>query len=287
MGRNARQTRSISAALALGAVLATATACAADTPVPDDPLKSPMWRDMARQFFATGRVVHDPLVKVVVPTIVEDQAQVPVTADARSLEGVVRLVVFADLNPIQHVLTLTPRKAAPYVSFRMKVEQGTPVRAAALTADGVWHVGSVFLDASGGGCSAPAVARKDRDWSETVGIAQGRAWRQADGLSRVRLRVQHPMDTGLAKDNTPVFIIEELDIRGSSGEGLATVEMHEPVSENPTLTMMLRLPGRDSSVEVRGRDNNGTTYRSTIPAGWDQSALGGAGVSGAPGSFPN
>ncbi len=246
--------------------------------VPDDPLQSPLWHDLATKFFGNQKVVLDQRIKVIVPSIIENQAQVPVTADARGLDGVVKMIVFADLNPIQHVLTLTPRQAAPYVSFRMKAEQGTPVRAAALMTDGTWRVGSVYLDAAGGGCSAPAMARKDADWSQTVGLAQGRAWRQPDGLSRIRLRVRHPMDTGLAKDNTPAFFIEKLDMRSSKGEGLASLELFEPVSEDPTLTVMVKLPKGDASLNVEGRDNNGTTYRSTIPAAFDQSSLGGVSI---------
>lgn len=264
-------------ALSLGTLIGAAAASAADRvrhPLPDDPLRSPMWRDMAAKFFGDQPVILDQRIKVIVPSIIENQAQVPVTADARDLDGVVKLVVFADLNPIQHVLTLTPRQAAPYVSFRMKAEQGTPVRAAAFMADGTWRVGSVYLDAAGGGCSAPAMARKDADWSQTVGLAQGRAWRQPDGATRIRLRVRHPMDTGLAKDNTPAFFIEKLDMISTKGDGLASLELFEPVSEDPTLTVMLKMPKGDAALTVEGRDNNGSTYRSSIPAAFDQSALG-------------
>jgi sulfur-oxidizing protein SoxY len=273
-----RQTSTIVLATAVAFVIGVSSVAnaAGEGLLPDDPLGSPMWRDMARKFFDGAEVVVDPRVKITIPTLVENQAQVPVTADAREVQGVVRLIVFADLNPIQHVLTLTPRQAAPYVSFRMKVEQGTPVRAAALTADGVWHVGGVFLDAAGGGCSAPAMARQDKDWSQTVGLAQGRAWRQADGTSRVRFRVRHPMDTGLAKDNTPAFYIEKLEMRSPKGDGLASLELFEPVSEDPTLTLIVRQPRGEGAVDVEGRDNNGAVYRSTIPTGVDQSALGSA-----------
>jgi sulfur-oxidizing protein SoxY len=263
------------ARLAAASVLMLATVSSAVAEPPADPLQSPMWRDMAKQFFdGEGRVEFDSRVKVVLPSIVENQAQVPVTADARGLADVVKLVVFADLNPIQHVLTLTPAKAAPYVSFRMKVEQGTPVRAAALTRDGVWHVGGAWLDAAGGGCSAPAVARKDADWSATVGMAQGKLWREANGSARVRLRVRHPMDTGLAKDNTPAYYIEKLDMKDGSGAGLAGLELKEPVSEDPTLTLILDMPSGDPALAVEGRDNNGAIYRSLVPAPWKQSALG-------------
>lgn len=256
---------------AAAALILAATGARAE--LPDDPLKSVMWKDMAKQFFAGAKVQFDDRVKVVLPSIVENQAQVPVTADARGIGKVEKLVVFADLNPIQHVLTLTPDKAQPYVSFRMKVEQGTPVRAAALTADGVWHVGGAYLDAAGGGCSAPALARKDADWSTTVGMAQGRIWREADGGARVRLRVRHPMDTGLAKDNTPAFFIETLDMKDQKGGSLARLEIKEPMSEDPTLTLILDMPPADPALTVQGRDNNGTSYQSVVPAPWKQSAL--------------
>jgi sulfur-oxidizing protein SoxY len=240
---------------------------------PGDPLHSPMWAILAERYFADATVVFDDRVKVTVPSITENQAQVPVTADARGIADVVKMIVFADLNPVQHVLTLTPAQAAPYVSFRMKVEQATPVRAAALTADGVWHVGGVYLDASGGGCSASAMARNDADWSETRGQTQAKLWRELDGMTRARLRVRHPMDTGLAKDNTPAYFIERMDMRSASGQPLATLEMFEPVSEDPTLTLLLRLPAADTTLELEGRDNNGGTYKSSIPAPGRQSGL--------------
>ena len=242
--------------------------------IPADPLKSPMWADMVERLLSGGPVVLDDRVKVIVPTVVENQAQVAVTADARALGHVEELVLFADLNPLQHILTLRPRKAAAYVSVRIKVEQATPVRAAARGADGVWHVGSVYLDAAGGGCSAPAVARSEESWSDYVGHAQGRLWREADGFSRARLRVRHPMDTGLAKDNTPAYFIERLEVKSSAGDPLATLELFEPVSEDPTLTLLLRVPTSDSAVDIEGRDNNGEIYRSTLPASWRQSDTG-------------
>ena len=81
------------------------------------------------------------------------------------------------------------------------------------------------------------------------------------------------MDTGLAKDNTPAYYIEKLDMKAASGAPLATLEMFQPMSEDPTLTLMLRLPVQDSTLEIDGRDNNGQTYRSTLPAPWRQSGL--------------
>ena len=134
------------AVLSLALVLAAPLFARAD--VPEDPLGSPVWKDVAKAHLGTGEIVFDDRVKVLVPGVVENQAQVPIVADARLLPNVQKLVVIADLNPIRHVLTLKPAgdKAHAFVSFRMKIEQATPVRAAAMTSDGVWHVGGVFLE---------------------------------------------------------------------------------------------------------------------------------------------
>lgn len=255
--------------LALGMSIAPLVAGAAETV--KDPLDSPVWSSIQSKYFANAPIVFDDRVKISVPSIVENQAQVPITADARALPGVTKLVVVADLNPIQHVLTLSPEKAAAYVAFRMKVEQGTPVRAAAQTEDGVWHIGAVYLSAAGGGCSTPALARGDADWTNTVGETHGKVWRLTDGSARVRLRVRHPMDTGLARNNNPAYFIEKLQVRTTGGEPLATLEMFEPISEDPTITLMPRLPIADTNVDIEGRDNNGGIYRSTIPVGPGQS----------------
>lgn len=257
--------------IALIAIAWGASPSLADAPA--DPLQSVMWDDLSQHYFGDAEVVFDDKVKVDVPSLVENQAQVPVTADARALDNVTKLIVFADLNPIVHVLTLTPHKAKPYISFRMKVEQGTPVRAAALTKDGVWHVGGVFLDAAGGGCSAPAQARQVADWSLTVGQTQAKLWRELDGTSRLRVRMRHPMDTGLATDNTPAYFVETMKLKASNGEPLAHIEMREPVSEDPTLTLLLGLPSSAAAVDVTGRDNNGGVFDASVPAPWRQSTL--------------
>lgn len=240
-----------------------------------DPLNSPMWEDMRDQFFGDAPYTFDPRVIVSVPGVVENQAQVPVTVDARGLaaQGVKKVVVFADLNPVQHTLTMTPNEAAPFISFRLKVEQATPIRAAVQTADGMWHVGGKFLDAAGGGCSSPAMARNKPDWSLTVGNTRGRAWPDASGMARFRMTIKHPMDTGLTQDNIPAFYIEQVLVRSSSGKVLAKIEMREPVSEDPTLTMLVRTPKGEREVQVDSRDIDGNSFSSKLDIGWKQSSL--------------
>ena len=63
-------------------------------------------------------------------------------------------------------------------------------------------------------------------------------------------------------------------MRSADGQSLAEVELREPVSEDPTITMVVRLPAKDPGLTIIGRDNNGTVYQSVIPAGWKQSGAG-------------
>lgn len=265
-----RALASVLTALLLAAPLAVGTRAAE---FPADPLQSVMWRDIAARYLAGGPVVLDERIKVIVPGIVERQTQVPITLDARAVPGVTELVVLADLNPIPHVLTLRPIAAEPYISLRIKVEQGTAIRAAARTADGTWHVGSAFLVASGGGCSAPAMARGLADWSATVGQTRGRLWRQDEAHARVRLSIRHPMDTGLARDNTPAYFIDKLTLAAQSGRPLAEIESFEPLSEDPTLTLIVALPPGESGVRLVSHDNNGGSYGAFLPMPGRQSGI--------------
>jgi sulfur-oxidizing protein SoxY len=236
--------------------------------VPDEAFKSPMWETLSDRYFGNATVVFDDRVKVNVPPVVENQAQVPVTADARLIEGVKKLIVFADLNPIQLALELEPIKAKAFVAFRMKIEQATPVRAAALTEDGVWHVGGVFLNAAGGGCTAAPKANGGVSWFDTLGETQGRLWREKDGSVRARFRISHPMDTGLGQDNTPAYYIEKVEAKEPEGATLARLSMFEPVSQNPTLTLVVDLPRQDQGLNIDSRDNNGKIYRANLNAPW-------------------
>jgi len=239
-----------------------------------DPFNSPMWETLSERFFGQATVIFDDRVKVSVPPIVENQAQVPITADASMIEGVKKLIVFADLNPIQLALELEPIKAKAFVAFRMKIEQATQVRAAALTEDGVWHVGGVYLDAAGGGCTAPPKANGGVSWYDTLGETQGRLWQEKDGSVRARFRISHPMDTGLGQNNTPAYYIEKVEAKEPAGATLALLAMHEPVSQNPTLTLVVDLPHQDQGLDIDSRDNNGTIYRANLAAPWRQSLKG-------------
>jgi sulfur-oxidizing protein SoxY len=252
-------------AAALGApCLGAAVAAAAVDPFEGDPFQSSAWPDMKREFLGReSRVVFDDRVAVLGPGFAEDPMNVPISVRVRGLDGVEQLSVLVDRNPIRKVLDYFPRSALPGLAFRFKLEQTSPVRAAARTADGVWHVGGTRVESTGGGCTVAGITRRDGSWSETLGQASARLFPSSpvlgDAAARLRLRVMHPMDTGLVA-GIPAFYLNQLSLQDADGRELARLASFEPVSENPVFSFDLAAAPR-GPLAIVGSDNNGNRIR--------------------------
>ena len=230
----------------------------------DDPLDSSRWADMERQFFPEQTVRFDGLVTVNAPLTAEDPLNVPVAITIDSATPVEEVLVIADFNPIVKVLRYEPALASANLSFRLKLQQSSPIRAAARTADGVWHVGGTWVNTTGGGCTLPSLGNGSPLWEARLNEVNARRWDRSNGPSRVRFEIIHPMDTGLAA-GIPTFYIDELTLRNAAGEALVHIYPAEPVSENPlfTVDMPQQLLG-DGVMHIAGRDNNGNPIRAEV-----------------------
>ena len=241
-------------------LLALLPLAAAAAEAPADPLGSVQWSRYHRAYFSDGPVVFDERVRVLAPATAEDSMQVPITVDARGLDDVHEVVVIADYNPIPLVLRFRPEQAQPFVALRIKLQQESPIRAAARTADGTWHVGGVWVDAAGGGCTLPSLASAKPDWAARLGEIYGRAWPDDGTTRRVRVRLMHPMDTGLA-NGIPRFHVEQLALTDAAGGRLLSLKVFEPVSENPVFGFDLHgATLADGPLELSGRDNNANRF---------------------------
>ena len=250
----------------------SATAGAA---LPKDQLGSPMFGYVGKQVFGENAVVRfDPRVKVDFPTIADNLRSFPVQVDARGIPDVVRIVIFADMNPIQQSIDFTLANAEPFIATRIKLDQRTPVRGAVQLTDGSWLVSGGWIDAAGGGCSAPPVSRVKGDWAQHLGESRGRLWESA-GAARIMLSFRHPMDTGFV-DNIPAYYLEQIKVTSSGGTAIGTVHMQASVAEDPVLTLMPKIkPGE--SVSFDGRDTNGIEYAGILTAATVGAAPQGAG----------
>lgn len=247
------------AAIALAALMSPADAAALQES--GDPLASARWADMEKTILAGAPMLFDPRVKVIAPETAENPMQVPVTVDATALGKVVEVIVFADFNPIVQILRFYPEETGAYLGFRVKLQQSTPVRAAARTADGIWHVGGTWVNTVGGGCTAPSAAAGSPLWQQRLNEVSGRQWSEGAQSGRLRLRIVHPMDTGLIA-GTPAFYLEEIDFTNAKGQRLMRLQTFEPVAENPVFT--LNRGEISGEIEASGRDNNGNAFRARI-----------------------
>ena len=235
-------------------------------PFEGDPFKSFQWPELRKEFLgAAAKTRFDPRVRVLGPAFAEDPMNVPITVSA-DLPGVQRLIVLVDRNPIRKVLELQPLAALPALSFRFKLEQASPVRALALTADGVWHVGGTLVDSAGGGCTVAGGARADGSWTQTLGQVSGRIYGASlaggDSAARLRLRIMHPMDTGLV-GGIPAFFVSKLAVRDGADRELLRIQTFEPVSENPVFSFEFA-SAPAGPLRIVGVDNNGNRIDSRV-----------------------
>lgn len=227
-----------------------------------DPVPSVMWAFYHKQLLADAPFVFDARVKLLAPPFAEDARQVPLEIDARAFKGhVVRILAWAELNPLPKIVDFQPKEGVlPWLALRIRIEQATPLRAAVLTDDGVWHVGSALIDAAGGGCTAPSVVRSQPGWEEHLGEVLGGRYPRGE-FSRVRVQVAHPMDNGLVS-GIPEFFINHGQLRGQDDQVLAELELFPAVSENPNLAFDIEAPGR---TRLALRDNSGNEFDAAIP----------------------
>ena len=232
-----------------------------------DPLGSMQWPGLRQQYLGDAPMGFSAEVRISGPDFADDAMNVPLLLDVRGLMhkagGIELIRVVVDRNPVQHVLDFAPMKALPMLAFRIRMEQASPVRALVKTRDGRWHVGSTWVQAAGGGCTVPGATRADGSWSRTLNQVQTRFFNNViEGSKRLRVRIMHPMDTGLVA-GTPAFYIEDLQLVDGSGAVWWRLMPHEPVSENPILTFELPadLPAQ---LTLRGRDNNGNTIEAGV-----------------------
>lgn len=226
-----------------------------------DPVTSVMWDYHHQHLLGGAPFVFDERVRLLAPPFAEDARQVPIQVDASAFDGqVVRMLAWAELNPIPRIFDFAPgERVLPRLAIRIRIEQATPIRAAVLTRDGLWHVGSTQIEAAGGGCTAPSVVRAQPGWEDHLGEVLGQRFALADA-SRLRLRIAHPMDNGLV-GGIPEFFLNQAELRDPGGSVLARLELFPAVSENPTLSLDLRDAG---ATELWLRDNNGNEFKAAL-----------------------
>ncbi len=220
------------------------------------------WQTLREQFFKNAKIVDDARVQVIGPTSAEDSMNVPISVRMDGLGEVEEVHVLVDYNPIIKAIEFFPIKAAPALTFRLKLQQSSPVRALARTKDGVWHHGMTVIEAAGGGCTAPSTGSAAPDWTAALNKVASKQFAR-DGLTRIRLQIQHPMDTGLAP-GVPAFFIEKLAVVDGQNQELMRLHVFEPISENPIFSIDVPSTIAAGELSLRGVDNQGNRVRARL-----------------------
>lgn len=223
-----------------------------------DPFDGGMWELHREEYLGDPALWQaDPAMLVLAPRAAEDAGHVPVMLDGAGLDArPARIVVTIDYSPLPLALIFHPGRALPVLGFGVKYEIAGPIRASALMADGSVRMGGAFVDALGGGCTAPAATHARPDWQQGFGEMRARLWPDS---GRLRVGIRHPMDTGLA-DGIPAHHLTELRLHDAQGDEIAHVELRGPVEENPVLTFALPPELAQGSIRIDARDTSGDRF---------------------------
>lgn len=238
----------------LAAVSLTGAASAEDS----DPLVSETWADIVDLELAGAPIVYDDSFYLVVPERVEDAFSVPVMIGfAHTPYRIAEIALFAENNPFSNVLRMVPHRQVGGVGFNIRLERSTPVRAAVRDTDGVWHVVHRLVEvANPGGCSAVGGGL-----GNAVGDIAVRQFVRTEGDSRLKLKIGHPMHTGLASaadgDTIPAWYIERLTIADENG-ALADLALWASVAADPVF--YFDLPDSRQSVRISAEDTAGAIF---------------------------
>ena len=80
--------------------------------------------------------------------------------------------------------------------------------------------------------------------------------------ARLRVRIMHPMDTGLV-GGIPAFFVSKLAVRDAADRELLRIQTFEPVSENPVFSFEFGAAPA-GPLRIVGVDNNGNRIDSRV-----------------------
>lgn len=236
--------------------------------LPVDPLGSPLWEYNIERYLGQGvSVVVDDRVGLSVPEFAEDSTQVPLAVNLSEFpHRATKVVTWVDMNPVPHLFTADSSDGGlKLVSLNFRVQQASSVRAAVLDEFGVWHIDSGFVDAAGGGCTAPREISSTSDWENEFGTLRTGLF-SGDGKTRIKASLSHPMDSGMV-GNVPAFYVGDVEVRQDGSDAvLLAMTLAESAAENPMFVFEFEdgNEGEGGDLTIWMKDNNGYRFEGSI-----------------------
>lgn len=258
---------------ALRWLLATTLLCVALVP-PWKPAgaATPAWErfEPARTLLA-GRTPVEGAITLQLPLVSEDGSAVPMTVSVHSpmtpQQHVSALHVFATRNPSPEVAVFRflPLAGRAEVATRIRLNESQSVIAIALMSDGSVHAAEREVRVTVSGClfrpqgvdSSPMQTRVKVDAPARPGEP-----------SEVRTLINHPMETGLRKDDAGKTLPENI-VSGVTasfeGQRVFEAELFRSMAANPFLKFFV-VPPRAGTIEFTWTEDTGKTVQARAQA---------------------
>ena len=230
-----------------------------------DPEKSEIWPELSRLFLGElAKVNFESEIRVIMQDHVEEPHEVPLIVKLPDhLHNFKEFILLIENNPIQQVIKLIPYRAIESIGMNVRLEDDSPVRAAVKDKDGLWHIGSkmVFVS-SPGGCSSPScdVTTEICDPGEIGKLILKNYDREA-GAGRLKIKIIHPMDTGLvsspAGEIIPEYFINSIFLDDIDGP-IAVMETYAALSTDPVI--LIDLAEKGQSIRAKAKDSHGLEF---------------------------
>ncbi|HEC58984.1 MAG TPA: quinoprotein dehydrogenase-associated SoxYZ-like carrier [Methylophaga sp.] len=211
-----------------------------------DTEKNEMWPVLKEIYFENKTILTDADDWLILeaPTRAEDAATVPLTIESRRPQTAERYIknihIIIDDNPDPYSANfhLNPTMEHVDLTFRMRFQKYSTIRAIAEMNDGTLHMVSRFVKASGG-CSAP-VQKDPAAVKARMGKMQIRMREPEIGHEvPVQVLISHPNYNGLQFDQKtrgyfPAHYVKTMSV-DYAGQSLFNVDMGISFSEDPSV----------------------------------------------------
>jgi sulfur-oxidizing protein SoxZ len=193
---------------------------------------------------------------VKVPAYVDNPAMVDIQVSS-ALHGTRALAVFIERNPFPYIARFAFHAGAlPYVAFRARVAESSPLRVVAF-ADSERQTVTASLKTGAGGCATDDAQAPD--YPDPPPPIRMRAELEGGG-ALVRALLTHPMENGLRRQANgapiPERYIQTFSAR-LNGDLAFAAELGRSVAQNPLLAFRLTRASAGDVLELRWQDSNG------------------------------
>ena len=229
---------------------------------------------LRKAYFGDRQISHsDDLIVLDAPKRADDAAIVPVSITAQIPQTDERYIktiyLFIDKNPgpLAGTFRFSPRSGRADLSFRVRVNAYSPIRAIAETNDGELYMSRRFIKATGG-CSAPAGADLDAAMARLgkIKLKTNGELRLAEPAS-AQLMISHPNLSGMQMNQVtqlyaPAHFVRHVKV-SFEGEEVFSAETGFGISENPSFRFFF-VPNGEGELSAEVTDTKDLRFTQTL-----------------------